>query len=248
MIETNNYKTVVVLGMHKSGTTLISEMLHKSGVSMVSHNVGRGEYSSGRTYERQETKDINKSLLQAHNTHSLDINLRIPYTTDENEKSIKRVIKNNSTQSKPWGFKDPRNTLTYNIWSKHLPTHKVIAVFRHPAEVWARYSSRSTATDPRIALPVFHHWVHYNKRILHYKKKRPRSMYLIEYSDLMQNQGSVGGLEEYMGMALNDTRNMSLYRNKNKPGVLFAAFNKLYNHVTNDSCYNILGKLREAAR
>ena len=62
---------VVVLGMHKSGTSLISEILHYSGIDMIEQDSTLG-YDEGFHHERRATSEINKDLLRSRGLHSLE--------------------------------------------------------------------------------------------------------------------------------------------------------------------------------
>jgi hypothetical protein len=62
--------TVVVLGMHKSGTTLIAETLHRSGIAMIGAETSGG-YDDGNKMERAETRALNMQLLSDDETRSL---------------------------------------------------------------------------------------------------------------------------------------------------------------------------------
>ncbi len=59
----------LVLGCHKSGTTLVSEMLHSSGIQMiddagaVEETAGQSGYDDGRFYERSEWVRLNADIL-----------------------------------------------------------------------------------------------------------------------------------------------------------------------------------------
>ena len=54
----------VVLGMHKSGTTLLSQVLHHSGIDMGEIPDGVS-YDKGNKYEDQESFHINMELIRA---------------------------------------------------------------------------------------------------------------------------------------------------------------------------------------
>ena len=49
----------IILGMHKSGTTLISQILHKSGINMGNFNEDVS-YDQGNKYERPASQKINR--------------------------------------------------------------------------------------------------------------------------------------------------------------------------------------------
>ena len=47
------------------------------------------------------------------------------------------IIKNKSFSNieKPWGWKDPRNVFTQNIWREVFPDFKMIQIVRHPIDI-----------------------------------------------------------------------------------------------------------------
>ena len=61
----------VVLGMHKSGTTLVSQMLHQSGIAMVEEADAAAGYDDGNQWEREATKLVNHTLLGSAGLYSL---------------------------------------------------------------------------------------------------------------------------------------------------------------------------------
>ena len=65
----------IVLGMHKSGTTLLSQILHHSGISMGENFNESVSYSQGNKYERETTQQINKEILGDPTAYSIDIPL-----------------------------------------------------------------------------------------------------------------------------------------------------------------------------
>jgi hypothetical protein len=46
----------------------------------------------------------------------------------------------------PWGWKDPRNTFTIDIWSKIFKNAKIIHIYRHPMDVINSLFSREDGT------------------------------------------------------------------------------------------------------
>ena len=61
----------VVLGMHKSGTTLVSELLHHAGIDMVDAADPDTSYDHGNKWERDSTKQVNHAILGSAGTFSL---------------------------------------------------------------------------------------------------------------------------------------------------------------------------------
>ena len=105
----------VVLGMHKSGTTLISETLHESGINMgefsdIQQGIG---YDEGHKYERRETQQINRQILDGVLKAPFDLfwfrSRRTPQRKRCSEDSLqhRRRSRNLNLRASSWSW--PRN-------------------------------------------------------------------------------------------------------------------------------------------
>lgn len=210
----------VVLGMHKSGTTLVAQMLHESGIDMGTFDGSRG-YDEGNKYERQESHDLNIELLGcdpgefslnlAQAVHEAD---RIPR---EKRQKIERFVGETNRRHAEWGFKDPRTCLTYSVWKALLPEHKLIAIFRHPLELWLHYQPKNgfkkifaTVTGWKSMTA----WYVYNREILQALQAANGDCLAMEYGEFMKSKSLFGGLCAFTNHRLMDVRNPRLYRNK----------------------------------
>ena len=172
----------VVLGMHKSGTTLISQTLHASGINMGEFDSLEGllGYDEGHKYERLASQVINrrmlrnvKSSLSVLGTNKSNRGLDAAgyeYNDDAavviNEKAlneqiisgserdnISRLVKECCDRHQNWGFKDPRTCLTYSLWAEELPEHKLIVVYRNYSALFKRMLRRRRHKIPIVNLP-----------------------------------------------------------------------------------------------
>jgi hypothetical protein len=138
---------VVIIGMHRSGTTMLSKVLENMGI-----------YMGWRKDENNEALFFLKFndwiLKQANATWDNPYNYKI---ADEDFKKIMigvaeryinsfrlieylgffkylkyRTLKNLDF---PWGWKDPRNTFTIDVWLKVFPNMKIIHIYRNPIDV-----------------------------------------------------------------------------------------------------------------
>ena len=152
----------VVLGCHKSGTSLIAEILHRSGIAMVEGEVGETDYDRGDFFERLDWVYLNQDILGFGNP--VPISRRPPAYAPRMPRAadIDQKIEACEKQHESWGFKDPRTCLTYPIWKEHLPTHSVIGVYRPLAEFWAH----ETRVGWRPSLwKTIRTWCEYNRRL-----------------------------------------------------------------------------------
>lgn len=211
----------VVLGMHKSGTTLIAETLHKSGVDMGDIDESAG-YDDANHYEREETLKLNIAILRCEGMRSSDITRPCTSLADrpELEARMIEVIREISAAGRDWGFKDPRICLTYTLWRKHLPAHKVVMVCRDPAEVWDHYArlvpSKAWFQRFVVRCQALNAWQVCNRLLLAYLDQSPQAAYVVDYGAFMSDPGAVEKLSRFVGLPLVDCRNRALYRSRDR--------------------------------
>ena len=208
----------VILGMHKSGTTMVSQMLHHAGINMVDVYETGISYDQGNKYERQSVKKLNEDILNCRGQESIDI--AAPSTiqlTDIQRAQMRTVVAQCNEKYQLWGFKDPRTCLLYPLWASELPPHKIIAVYRSPQELWQRYRSdhqRNRYRDPIKAWKFLNRWYEHNTRILKALQTTPMNFIVLEYRPLVSTQSEFERLQFFVGQPLSDRRQIELYRHQ----------------------------------
>lgn len=138
-----NQTIVIVLGMHRTGSSLVSSILHHAGINMGDTCQWKSYDNPAGFYEDKEFLSFNIRLLQKLNSNWYTI----PRMNDVinlmyDNKIINKVdtlIKKRQHKIK-WGFKDPRTVLTLPIYmhylcNKHKNKTKLIFVYRNPVAV-----------------------------------------------------------------------------------------------------------------
>lgn len=206
---------VIVLGMHKSGTTLISDVLHQSGFEMVEKDLEFG-YDDGNKMEREETRLLNIELLRAENSLSykttacLDIQSVSPNQWARGRRIVKRQA------GKQWGFKDPRTLLTLKFWSRIIDDAAFVGVFRHPAEVFNHYTRRGWKwyiLEPYYPILVLRAWCIYNVILLDVCR-RYENFVLLDYNEVMAGGDGLSFLESVLQHPLVDARRSDMHRGR----------------------------------
>ena len=122
---------LVIAGMHRSGTSMITHWLHECGL-----NVGRNLMDAGIGNTEGHYEDM--EFYQLHVDH-LRIN-KLPYTgfiekaapafSPKTEGILKDLIAAKNKEFAQWGWKDPRTCLFLNAYEKLLPDAKYLIIFR----------------------------------------------------------------------------------------------------------------------
>ncbi len=221
----------VILGMHKSGTTLVAQMLHRSGINMGSFDM-QLDYDAGNQYERQEPQEINKELLKCGDKFSLDVLTPISSYKYHNFNKLKakadNLIKKMNKKYKDWGFKDPRTCLTYPFWNFVLPKHKLIFIYRSPVEVCAHYQKGIPAIlwfyRVKIWWKTLTAWYVYNHECLKHLRLNDACFLAVNYSDVMTSDSAVKRIEDFINIPLSeDCRVKALYRSHMNQGLIFSS-------------------------
>ena len=163
---------IVILGMHRSGTSFLVRALNLSGLWLgQERELGtvEGRASQGNpkgNYENRTAMAINDAILAA----SGGAWFRPPdslVTSDIDGRRISQFC-DLLERSRPagflrWGWKDPRTLLTLDAWLNALrrPIF-VVGTFRHPLAV-ARSLQARNGMPIEMGLDL---WVHYNRRLL----------------------------------------------------------------------------------
>ena len=220
----------VVLGMHKSGTSLIAETLHKSGITMVELPEELQDYKHGLKHERQSTSKINKEILGDDGWHSMRDVPSQPLDPLVRRKMEQVVAKCNEASS-DWGFKDPRTCLTYHHWQEVLPAHKIIAIYRNPAQVVGHVFSGYRRPDKKLikGFKSISGWKTYNQMLLNIVRAKDASeALLLNYEDFMSSQQATEKLETFTGQSITDARKKDHFNVKEQhhPLLSFDIFSK----------------------
>ena len=202
----------VVLGMHKSGTSLVSEILHHSGIEMVEEQPARG-YDEGFKCERAATQLINKDLLAAHDLYSLETIKRVGLNDADPAvvQAAAEMVSQMTRHGNDWGFKDPRTCLTYEVWRSVLPEHKLVCIFRDVVEVHHRYAKWRR----HGGFHVLNAWYEYNQAMLEAYESAPEgSRVMLHYGNFMEGDGAFAALNGLFDRALVDRRRHDMRRSR----------------------------------
>jgi hypothetical protein len=166
-VEEFEMKTIVVLGMHRSSTSLIARTLNKE-VHMGDKLLKNQPDNPKGHYENIEALKINKQILQDAGGDWYDpperdkiIEVGLKYTDDIKELVSQEIKFAKSKNMQSWGFKDPRTVLTIDVWHEHLPNPQFIVCYRNALDVARSLQKRNgISLDKGVSLTN-----EYNRRI-----------------------------------------------------------------------------------
>lgn len=156
-------KTIIVLGMHRSATSLVAQGLFSSGVFMGDRLMGSSPGNPQGHFEDMRFVNLNDSIL-AEAGGSWDNPPPEFEILQAGEKMCGRIafLVKASQRAPLWGWKDPRTTLTVKCYLPFLSNPIFVPCFRDPADIAASLHKRDgTPIERGVALAN-----EYNKRLL----------------------------------------------------------------------------------
>src|SRR3954464_5611815 len=128
-------RSVVITGMHRSGTSLLASALSRAGVDLGSHLLPAGRGNRHGHFEDVELVQFHERFLARRGVSALapppDWE---PRETPEEETAAREMVARRAALPL-WGFKDPRSVLFLDFWRPLLPAPLFLLVYRHPVEV-----------------------------------------------------------------------------------------------------------------
>ncbi len=139
---------VCIAGMHRSGTSMVTNLLHLCGLYLGAENelTPATPANPEGHWEHKGFVEINEGILkQLGGAWYQPPSLNPGWENNERIFSQKQAavsLVRTFLDREPWGWKDPRNSLTLPLWKALLPGARVVICVRNPLEVVASLQRR----------------------------------------------------------------------------------------------------------
>lgn len=146
---------LMVLGMHRSGTSLVARLLSELGVFWgPSWLLYKGDqHNPGGYFELRDLVTCNDRLLDgaggAWDMAPVDLQVLAapgPESLTEMQRAIQEVSCLARSAGRVWGVKDPRMSFTWRAWIQMLPTTRVVICLRDPLAIAQSLSKRGLSS------------------------------------------------------------------------------------------------------
>jgi hypothetical protein len=210
-----NQSTIIIAGMHRSGTSLSGNLLEQSGLFLGEHLLSDGFDNKNGHFEDEEILEIHEKdlRLKQFDTRGLKLHIRanLTFETVTNQAIDQFLLKRRDKLL--WGWKEPRTTLYLQQWKLKLPNSKCIAIYRDYDEVAdsliRRYNYKlkhgagmGVAVRLKHALfyPInlfvkkreaYKAWCIYNENILAFKNEYPDDVVIVELNHFLTHYNEI---------------------------------------------------------
>ena len=198
---------IMILGMHRSGTSTIAGVLHMNEISMGTYQnfwPRPLKQNPKGFYENYDYRKLNDQLLNSSGYDAKSYIPQIPeiQTNDILSNKMKKIIEESNLLYSDWGWKDPRTCLTAFHWANVITSLglgnrlKVIFMARRASHVSRSLNKRNNLSiDQGLEL-----WKSYTERALRFCDETNFPTYYCSFEQLLDNPVSVcNSLFDFIG-------------------------------------------------
>ena len=235
-IKLNNL--ILVLGMHRSGTSCLTGILKEQGfftgkldVNLLGMNGNKG------SQENREVFLLNEKLLMLnlgswYNPQEIKI---IPTDFFKKALDYKSKLRTQSNQQSKILIKDPRMLFCLNLWGES--DGQYIGSFRHPSKVVASIEKRNkkNKNNKLSGVDWLEVWYKYNMRLLEEQERRKFPIVCFDWGRDVYIKNVSNIIENYLGRK-NKLKSINFYdaqlrRNEQIDHAIPEKYQKVYNQL-----------------
>lgn len=191
---------LIVAGFHRSGTSLVCQLLHRAGLFLGYDLLGAKFSNLHGHFEDTEVLNLHQQILEDNGQTWMVSEPFLPIITEPHWRKMRRIIRRRDAEHDLWGFKDPRACLFMMVWKHLLPNAKVLLVYRHFADSTyslARRQSSELFSDPAGPTRIYRRfweepdlglrmWLVHNEALLTFARAYPEDT-LAMSSEMVQD-------------------------------------------------------------
>jgi len=128
-----NAKVLVIVGMHRSGTSMITQWLYRCGLFIGNNLIGPAIGNEQGHFEDEDFLRLHRKFLKKRNfpdSGFIHKNHRQFQLSELEKMELKGVIETKSLKHGEWGWKEPRTTLFLDDYNQMIPGAFYVLVVR----------------------------------------------------------------------------------------------------------------------
>jgi hypothetical protein len=209
---------LIVAGFHRSGTSLVCQLLHRGGLFLGYDLMGAAFSNPHGHFEDIEIFGLHEQILANNGQTWMVSEPFLPVITESHWRRMEQIIQRRNADHDLWGFKDPRACLFMMIWKHLLPNAKALLVYRHFADTTYSLGRRQSTElfskptgpertfrrfweEPDLALRM---WLTHNEALLAFARAYPDDVMAVSLDMVQGGFPVIGAINRRWGLGLNE--------------------------------------------
>jgi hypothetical protein len=123
-------RILIVTGMHRSGTSVITQWLNRCGLPVGEEMIGTGIGNEDGHFEDIDFFEAHRSLLKSRRLSADGYTDPVRLLSNEEQDTLAGIINYKNGRNQEWGWKDPRTCLFLDAYRALLPEGFYLIVLR----------------------------------------------------------------------------------------------------------------------
>ncbi len=191
---------LIVAGFHRSGTSLVCQLLHRAGLFLGYDLMGAAFSNPHGHFEDIEIYNLHEQILADSGQTWMVSEPFLPIIAEPHWRQVEQIIQRRDAEHNLWGFKDPRVCLFMMIWKHLLPNAKALLIYRHFSDTTYSLARRQSTEllsnstgpphiyrrfweEPDLALRM---WLTHNEALLTFARTYPEDTLAVSL-DMVEN-------------------------------------------------------------
>lgn len=211
-------RQLIVAGFHRSGTSLVTQLLHRAGLFVGDKLLGASASNFYGHFEDREVKRLHNNILADNGRSWLADRRFAPFVGRSRWEALQGFVERRNADHRLWGFKDPRVCLFLPLWRHLLPEARVLVVYRHFADSTDSLGRRHTMDLLREAGSAEEHlrvlkepdlplrmWLGHNEALLDFARRHPDDTLVVPFEEIQRGFPLVRFLNRRWRLGLDET-------------------------------------------
>ncbi len=209
---------LIIAGFHRSGTSLVSQLLHRAGLFLGYDLMGASFSNPHGHYEDIEVYNLHERILADNGLTWLVSEPFLPVITRSHWRRMEHLIQRRNAEHDLWAFKDPRVCLFMMIWKYLLPKAKALLVYRYFSDTTYSLGRRQSTElfsrslgpqhlymrfweEPDLALRM---WLAHNELLLTFARTYPEDVLVVSLEMVQNGFPVVRAVNQRWGLGLDE--------------------------------------------
>lgn len=215
---------LIVAGFHRSGTSLLTQVLHSAGLFVGRRLLGAMPSNPYGHFEDLDFLELHRSILWAHGDDWQWDAVQPFYLSPDHWQQMRELVKRRDLLHEQWGFKDPRTCFFLGAWKHLMPDAKVVVVYRDPADSVQSLEKRQAGAylrgegardrharffrEPDHGLKL---WDTYNRALVSFVEQNLDDCLVVPFSELTAGLPIVSTVNDRLGCRLDEVDTQSIF-------------------------------------
>jgi len=178
-------KTVVVLGMHRSGTSALMGVLQMIGVKIPEYPNDKDKYNEKGYFENEEFRELEKKVIGHKKWKEIVPHQELLKKVEENRNEFLELLHKHRT-GEVWACKLVRTSM-FPEMLENIPNLHILYTIRDPESVFKSLEWR----DKLKRDLCYELWCEYNFRIMRFLSRNSIPFLLVYYDDMIDRTDEV---------------------------------------------------------